>query len=109
MISGNFKKWHPVWESKDSSIRVEKTEPSFKDKQEEKEPVTIDITIYEDEEESETEDFYEYDYEERSETLVREDMTWDVTIPVVNNKVYAYNDKGKLEKLKIKSNTLKII
>ena len=36
-------------------------------------------------------------------------MTWDVTIPVVNNNVYGYNKKGGLEKLKIKKKTLKII
>jgi hypothetical protein len=112
MISGNFKKWHPVWESKDSSVRVEKTEPSFKDKKEEKEPIVIDIAYLEDEEESETEDYYEDDEtSEVSVTQIRKDISQEneTTVLVVNERFCGYNREGKLEKLKIKSNTLKII
>ena len=110
MISGNFKKWYPVWESSDNSVRVEKTEPSFKDRKDENETITIDVpALDEDEDESETEDCCEYDYIDESETIASEDMTWDVTIPAVNNEVYGYNNQGKLKKIKIKSNTLKII
>tara|TARA_R110001592_G_scaffold270776_5_gene537218 strand:+ start:880 stop:1203 length:324 start_codon:yes stop_codon:yes gene_type:complete len=107
MIHGNFKNWHPVWENKDNSIKVEKTQPSYRDKREDKEPIIIDVTIAE--EESETEDFYDDEYKDISVTIESEDITWDVTVPVVNNSTLGYNKKGHLEKLKIKSKTLKIV
>ena len=102
MISGNFKKWQPVWTNSDNTVRVEKTLPIYKDKKEDEEPITIDITI--DEEESETEDFSYDDITETHDIIV-----YDDTIAVVNDRTSGYNMKGKLEKLKIKSNTLIIV
>jgi hypothetical protein len=101
MISGNFKKWQPIWANSDNTVRVEKTQPSYKDKKEDEESITIDITI--DEETSETEDFSYDDITETHDIIIYD------TITVVNDSISRYNIKGKLEKLKIKNNTLIIV
>ena len=92
MISGRYKTWNSAWDNRNRSTKVEKTHRSRLAHQEEKEYMVIDVEY--DEVESETEE---------------EDISCEITIPVVNERVYAYNRKGKLEKIKIKNNILKII